>query len=77
MHEEDAMTTIRIRPNGPYVIEGDDVQVTDWNGTPYRANRQPIALCRCGASAKKPFCDGSHAKVGFQASTPADPPVDH
>ena len=48
------MATIRLRKNGPYVVEGEDVQVVDWNGAPYRGERRPIARCRCGASARKP-----------------------
>jgi CDGSH-type Zn-finger protein len=68
------MTTIRLRANGPYVIEGDDVRVTDWNGVEYTAERRPIALCRCGASARKPFCDGSHSRIGFQGGPAAAPP---
>ena len=65
--------TIRLRRNGPYVIEGDEVKVVDWNGSEYRVERRPIALCRCGASTTKPFCDGSHSKVGFQAAEAAVP----
>ena len=65
------MTTIRLRQNGPYVIDGDDVHVIDWNGVEYPIERRPIALCRCGASTKKPFCDGSHSKIGFQAAEAA------
>ncbi len=61
------MTTIRLRPNGPLVIDGDDVTVVDWNGAAYPITRRPVALCRCGASATKPFCDGSHRRVGFSA----------
>jgi CDGSH-type Zn-finger protein len=57
---------IRLRRNGPYVIEGDDVRVVDWDGEECVSERQPMALCRCGASAIKPFCDGSHARIGFQ-----------
>ena len=61
--------TIRVRRNGPYVIEGDDdVRVTDWNGVEYPIARRPIALCRCGASLTKPFCDRTHSKIGFQAA---------
>lgn len=56
---------IRIRRNGPYVIEGDDVEVVDPDGTPRTCERKPVALCRCGASRTKPFCDGSHARIGF------------
>lgn len=65
------MTRIRLRRNGPCVIEGDDVEVVDWNGTPYAVDRLPVALCRCGASSRKPFCDGSHARVGFDGGQPA------
>jgi CDGSH-type Zn-finger protein len=74
------MMTVRLRQNGPYVIESDEVRITDWNGNEYPIGRRPVALCRCGASAKKPFCDGTHAKIGFQAAEAAvapDPvPVD-
>lgn len=65
------MTTIRLRKNGPYVVEGDDVTVIDWNGLPYTPGRLPVALCRCGASTRKPFCDGTHSKIGFDAAEAA------
>jgi CDGSH-type Zn-finger protein len=60
--------TIRLRKNGPYVVESDDVRVVDWNGVEYVVGRRPIALCRCGASTTKPFCDGTHSKIGFEAA---------
>jgi CDGSH-type Zn-finger protein len=63
--------TIRLRRNGPYVIDDDTVRVVDWNGVEYTAERRPIALCRCGASSKKPFCDGTHARIGFLADEEA------
>ena len=62
------MFTIRLRQNGPYVIGHDGVRIVDWNGAEYRIDRRPVALCRCGGSATKPFCDGSHATVGFQGT---------
>ena len=65
------MATIRVRKNGPYRVEGDDVIVVDWNGNEYKVDRLPIALCRCGASTTKPFCDGTHSKAGFQAAEAA------
>ena len=58
---------IRLRKNGPIVLDDPDAQVVDWDGVAYPIERRPVALCRCGASSRKPFCDGSHAKVGFQA----------
>jgi CDGSH-type Zn-finger protein len=69
--EDGVVTTIRLRRNGPYVVEGDDVKVVDWNGAEYVVERKPIALCRCGASTKKPFCDGTHSKIGFDAAEAA------
>jgi CDGSH-type Zn-finger protein len=69
------VTTIRLRQNGPYVIDGDEVRVVDWNGQEYRSERRPVALCRCGASTKKPFCDGTHSKIGFQAAEAAVGPA--
>jgi CDGSH-type Zn-finger protein len=70
---------IRLRENGPIVIESDDAsdipEVFDWNGVPYTVTRTPIALCRCGGSAKKPFCDGSHRTNGFCGGDPAAVPT--
>ncbi len=60
--------TIKIRDNGPYVVEGDFTLV-DASG-----NEVPIlkkALCRCGGSTMKPFCDGTHSKIGFQGANAA------
>jgi len=65
------LTTIRLRRNGPYLVEDDDVKVLDWEGKEYVIGRRPVALCRCGASTKKPFCDGTHSKIGFQAAEAA------
>jgi CDGSH-type Zn-finger protein len=65
------MTTIKLRENGPLVIEGDDVNVVDWLGRAYPIVRRPVALCRCGGSARKPFCDGTHARVGFDGGAAA------
>lgn len=68
------MTTIKLRENGPLVIDADDVTVVDWHGRPYEIMRRPIALCRCGASARKPFCDGTHARAGFNGGVGAPEP---
>ena len=64
---------ITIRPNGPYLVEGD-IELLDVNGNRIDTTGQArIALCRCGASVKKPFCDGTHSKIGFQAAAEAVP----
>jgi CDGSH-type Zn-finger protein len=68
-------TIIRVRRNGPYRVEGDEVKVVDWDGNEYTVDRLPIALCRCGASTTRPFCDGTHSKVGFQAAEAAFGPA--
>ena len=65
------MTTIKVRKNGPLLVEGDDVTVVDWDGNVYEPAKRPFALCRCGASSNKPFCDGTHNKIGFQAAEAA------
>ena len=67
------MATIKVRDSGPYLVEGDDVVLVDWNGAEYPIAKRPFALCRCGASATRPFCDGTHSKIGFQASEAAVP----
>ncbi len=65
------MVKITVRQNGPYKVEGDDVTVVDWNGDEYQVRGRPFVLCRCGGSSTKPFCDGTHAKIGFQAAEAA------
>ena len=64
---------ITIRPSGPYLVEGEDVELLDVNGAKVDTSaRGPrFALCRCGASVTKPFCDGTHSKIGFQAAEAA------
>ncbi len=57
--------------NGPYKVEGaidlfyGDLRVD--------TSRPAVFLCRCGASSKKPFCDGTHSKIGFQAAAESVP----
>ena len=67
------MPTIKVRQNGPYLVDIDDVTVIDWNGASYPITRRPIALCRCGGSTTKPFCDGTHSRIGFAAAEAAVP----
>jgi CDGSH-type Zn-finger protein len=64
--------TIRVRPNGPLLVEGS-VQVVDHNGNAFPLNpaKPSVALCRCGHSENKPFCDGAHNRSGFQAANEA------
>jgi CDGSH-type Zn-finger protein len=68
--------TIRVRPNGPLLIEGE-VTIVDQHGNPFPLNpaKPNVALCRCGHSSRRPFCDGTHNTCGFQsveiAPTPA------
>ncbi len=66
-----ANATITVRKNGPYLVSGV-VELRDADGNPYPA-RETLALCRCGASTQKPFCDGTHPKVGSQAAERAVP----
>ena len=67
------MAIITVRQNGSYKVEGDDVKLVDWNGNEYQIPKRPFALCRCGASMNKPFCDRSHTTAGFQAAEAAVP----
>ncbi len=59
--------TVTVRPNGPFRVEGV-IKLVDAQGNAWNLEGKPaISLCRCGASANKPFCDGAHNKVGFQS----------
>lgn len=62
--ERVAEVTIKTMPNGPYLVQGDMAEVVDVDGNTLLC-RTVMALCRCGGSKKKPFCDGSHIEVGF------------
>jgi CDGSH-type Zn-finger protein len=61
---------IRCRENGPYVIQGP-VRLVDHLGQeiPLPTDKPLLALCRCGASGKKPFCDGTHKQTGFSSGS--------
>lgn len=62
---------IQVLRNGPYIVTGSATLV-DSNGKRIQTPEK-FALCRCGASTKKPFCDGTHSKIGFQAAESAVP----
>jgi CDGSH-type Zn-finger protein len=65
----------RITPyrDGPYLLRGP-FELTDQDGAPIRCTRQTVALCRCGRSQIRPFCDGTHKLVGFRAGSEAEIP---
>jgi 3-phenylpropionate/trans-cinnamate dioxygenase ferredoxin subunit len=67
-----ADVTIEIRQNGPYRIHGE-VNIIDHEGNPViiparKPGKPWISLCRCGASVTKPFCDGTHSRIGFKGA---------
>lgn len=57
---------IKAAENGPYLIEVSEAKVKR-DGKEEALSQKIIALCRCGQSSNKPFCDGTHRKVNFQA----------
>jgi CDGSH-type Zn-finger protein/uncharacterized Fe-S cluster protein YjdI len=66
-----AVTTIDARPNGPLFVHGP-IRLVDKLGNLVREDTR-LALCRCGASENKPFCDGSHRQIGFRTTEPGKP----
>jgi len=65
--------TITVRPNGPLRVEGP-IKLVDSDGKVIDLTGKPaVSLCRCGASVNKPFCDGTHSRIGFQAAAMAVP----
>jgi len=65
---------ILAKKNGPYLVTGDlgELKITDADGNSFDiAGKTAVALCRCGGSTNKPFCDGQHSKIGFQAAEAA------
>ena len=61
---ENTPMAIEISKNGPYILKGT-FQLKDSQGK-LLETKSVAALCRCGASANKPFCDGSHSRIGFE-----------
>jgi CDGSH-type Zn-finger protein len=66
-----ATVKVTIKPNGPFVVEAPAgaIDLVDASGNKYDLSGKPaFALCRCGGSVNKPFCDGTHSKIGFQGA---------
>src|SRR5215470_17077664 len=76
---EEKETTIVVINNGPYRILGENITIKDAAGNTFGlAGRTVVSLCRCGHSENKPFCDGTHARIGFQSEIEArelPPPI--
>ena len=56
--------------NGPYKVTGA-IDLFDADGNPVETKGSTVFLCRCGGSTNKPFCDGTHSKIGFQGALAA------
>ena len=66
-----ADVTMKVIPNGPYRVSGP-VTITDPEGNTIRVEEgRAVSLCRCGGSVNKPYCDGTHSRIGFQAAEAA------
>jgi CDGSH-type Zn-finger protein len=59
-------TTITPYTDGPLIVRGD-FEILSADGEVLPSGRKTVALCRCGVSAIKPFCDGTHKLVGFRS----------
>jgi len=66
-----AETTIRAIPNGPYRVAGPATVIDPQGNEIAIEEGRAASLCRCGGSANKPFCDGTHSRIGFQAAEAA------
>jgi CDGSH-type Zn-finger protein len=63
--------TIKMNPNGPYRANGP-FKIIDPQGNEITVEEgRTVSLCRCGGSANKPFCDGTHGRIGFSADEAA------
>ncbi|WP_040525465.1 non-ribosomal peptide synthetase [Gordonia effusa] len=71
---DEIATSISVRRNGPLLVRGNFHLLTD-EGSRLDADRKVIALCRCGHSDRKPFCDGSHRRYWPVDPTPGDSPI--
>lgn len=71
MDQEQPAVVIKMVNNGPYQVKGP-MRLVDHTGNAFDVpERRSVLLCRCGQSANKPFCDGAHARTGFQSEESA------
>jgi 3-phenylpropionate/trans-cinnamate dioxygenase ferredoxin subunit len=56
--------------NGPYKVTGE-IELVDHEGNAIATRGLTVFLCRCGGSTNKPFCDGTHSKIGFEGAMAA------
>ncbi|MDU1890285.1 MAG: CDGSH iron-sulfur domain-containing protein [Dysgonomonas sp.] len=61
--EKESLLKIKVLPDGPLFVQGK-FEIELANGT--TETKEKAALCRCGGSHNKPYCDGTHAKIGFK-----------
>ncbi len=66
MAEQADKTTMSLKDDGPILVTGE-FKIMLANGQEIPVEGNTVALCRCGASSKKPFCDGSHKQIGFKS----------
>jgi CDGSH-type Zn-finger protein len=64
--EQEPPVEIKVRDRGPYKVTGP-IRLIDVHGNAFELPEGPIALCRCGHSQNKPFCDASHKAAGFDS----------
>jgi CDGSH-type Zn-finger protein len=72
---DDATAKITPYRNGPYLIRGP-FTIVDQEGNEIEVRRRVIALCRCGRSQTRPFCDGTHKAIGFRAESGVPVPAE-
>jgi len=65
--QDEPAAELTVYADGPLILRGS-FRMTDQDGNVIEAGRPAVALCRCGRSAIKPFCDSTHKAVGFRAS---------
>jgi CDGSH-type Zn-finger protein len=58
--------TIKVYRDGPLLVRGD-IKLLDQDGNEIETGRETVALCRCGKSRMRPFCDGTHNLIRFRA----------
>ncbi len=65
-----AEVIVKCNPNGPYRASGPFKLIDPKGNEMLIEEGRAVSLCRCGGSANKPFCDGTHGRIGFQADEP-------